>query len=331
MFSSCVYRPLVLKDVQTLTGHIRTVDTINEDRRWRLRYKPMPQRIVLRTARRLKVTVPEKYRTNQVYMRRLVANLDKGVLHYTSYPIKELRGFLKARKIPLPARNIKGEVVKLLKADDRAPRFVRFLCLPPELRCIIYRYAMSFVGRMDISYYGFPVQPAVTRVSKAIREEALQVFYQFPSFTLKCRPGDHDYLTLPKPILNATTRKFLYAVDNSEHLRKAKVFVLKLGFDSHTELVRINAQISTQTRTVTKFRQTPDVLEAPAGTLSVRQLAEAVETIKSALKDFASMYENGLTGSAVSTWMLDTTTKIFPRGVDLDDPEYDIGIRLHIV
>jgi len=257
---------LVYKVVRTLTTHVRTEDAINEDQRWRLRYKYMFDHEVPRAARRLKVMVPEKHRTNQVYLRRVVTNLDKGVLHYTSYPIKELRGFLKAREIPLPARNIKGEIVKLLKADDRAPRFVRFLCLPPELRCMIYRYAMSFVGRMDILYHGFPVQPAVTRVSKAIREEALQVFYQIPGFTLKCRPGYHDYSTDPKPMLDTTTWKFLQAVDKSEHLRKAKVFVLKLGFDRHAELVCINAQISTRTRTVTKFRQIPDVLEVPTDT-----------------------------------------------------------------
>jgi len=263
------------------------------------------------------------------FQAQMIARIDQGILEYKHCLVKELRGFLRARGIPLLHRNIKKEIISLLEANDREPRFSRFMSLPPELRCMIYRHAMSSLGYISISPFQFPTQPAITRVPRATREEALQVFYQIPGFTLQSDAWyDEDRYLLD---LAEETEEFLRIVD-PEYLGKAKAFALELGCQFRARAwVCITAQISTQTRTVTKLKQTLDVSAIPAGTRRAKKHAEAMDTIQSALKVFASLFESGLTGAAMSTWMMDTTAKVFPDDSGSLHTEGGIKIRLRLV
>lgn len=91
----------------------------------------------------------------------------------------ELRAFATDRDlITARQRCSRHALVKKLMQADADPTFDRFTDLPAELRAIIYELYMSDFTQEKLAE---PTQPPLTRVSVALRKEAIPIFYD------KCR------------------------------------------------------------------------------------------------------------------------------------------------
>ncbi|KAK3697203.1 hypothetical protein LTR37_017604 [Vermiconidia calcicola] len=75
--------------------------------------------------------------------------------------------------------DVKLERINILTCADRSRTFPRFMELPPELQTNIYRHAS--VSNIPLQR---PKVPAVCRLSKATREEALPIFFASNSFMI---------------------------------------------------------------------------------------------------------------------------------------------------
>lgn len=125
------------------------------------------------------------------YLRQCVEKVEKGLLQYKRYTTNDLHQFLRDRNV-LPGNGdwtiSRANVIKLLEVADNNLRFVRFMELPPEIRSIIYDYAMNTntvaaIERPDTSLL-IPDLPALSHVSRLIRIESLDRFYKTKRFPL---------------------------------------------------------------------------------------------------------------------------------------------------
>jgi hypothetical protein len=66
----------------------------------------------------------------------------------------------------------KPEMVTKLEMADKKSRFPRFLELAPELRCMVYMYAMDDKPRVR------PAPPPISRTCQLIRAESLPIFFK---------------------------------------------------------------------------------------------------------------------------------------------------------
>ncbi|KAJ9619591.1 hypothetical protein H2203_008371 [Taxawa tesnikishii (nom. ined.)] len=152
--------------------------------------------------------------------------LERGLLDYKKYAIPELRKFAKGRNINVRGISKKSEIINRLEDDDGNKSFPQFQKLPLELRLMVYEYSMSRLtdDKHTISDY---IQPAVTRVSRMIRNESLPVFYAINRFALFVESSRTNWYNLCSKI-DMVTRAFL-AVTNEQNLRHIR----------HLALVRI--------------------------------------------------------------------------------------------
>ncbi|KAJ9619590.1 hypothetical protein H2203_008370 [Taxawa tesnikishii (nom. ined.)] len=150
--------------------------------------------------------------------------VERGQPLYRNCGVKKLRKFLKARKIPYDKNSENKEylVMRLEQADDNIRFDGRLLMkLPLEVRMQIYRFCMrtyeGVKGAIEL-----PVQPAVTRVNREIRNEALDIFYGEHRFAIFCNRHIKDAqmgdLTIVQR-LHSTTRMFLEFTENANLAR----------------------------------------------------------------------------------------------------------------
>ncbi|KAK4976823.1 hypothetical protein LTR42_002868 [Elasticomyces elasticus] len=110
-----------------------------------------------------------------------ISRIQRGQLYYQHCNDRELRTFVKDRKITVPEGTkltSKRTCVDLLEADDKERTLHGFMDLPPELRVTIYERYMA----TNPQNLRCPVQPPVTRASRLLRTEALSVFYESHTF-----------------------------------------------------------------------------------------------------------------------------------------------------
>jgi hypothetical protein len=134
----------------------------------------------------LRIFVDKKYsckskRKGLPRLRELYVHCQRGLLSYEGLPLRELKLYATQRGLPttsgqrLPITELKAQ---LERADDDAT--FRLMDLPPELRNIIFlHYFRSFLA--PYSRYShltaIKSQPPITRVSRALRQESLPLFY----------------------------------------------------------------------------------------------------------------------------------------------------------
>ncbi|KAK4901502.1 hypothetical protein LTR27_001274 [Elasticomyces elasticus] len=110
-----------------------------------------------------------------------ISRIQRGQLCYQRCNDRELRTFVKDRRITVPEGTkltSKRTCVDLLEADDKERTLHGFMDVPPELRVTIYgRYMATNPKNLRC-----PVQPPVTRASRLLRTEALPVFYESHTF-----------------------------------------------------------------------------------------------------------------------------------------------------
>lgn len=77
-------------------------------------------------------------------------------------------------------------MVAKLEAADKTSRFPRFTQLPPELREMIYLYAMDNKARVR------PASPPISRTNSLIRRESLPVFFKNTTLNIHVFCGPRD-------------------------------------------------------------------------------------------------------------------------------------------
>lgn len=95
---------------------------------------------------------------------------------YLKYTVKDLTMFVETRGIEslVPKPRLKRAFISVLTEADANWTF-RFLDLPPELRTMIYEFAMV---AEPASNHHRSKPPALTRVSRLVRRESIPIFYK---------------------------------------------------------------------------------------------------------------------------------------------------------
>ncbi|KAF7186682.1 hypothetical protein HII31_11914 [Pseudocercospora fuligena] len=124
--------------------------------------------------------------------------IQRGLLLYETCSSEELRVFCQQRGIHFPprshriARRARDELIGLLEAADENNTFHRYIDLPPELGLLVIEAYMSFVPGPYID----DKPPPICGVSRNVRHEALNIFYQNYrldlTFDLRTVPPDLD-------------------------------------------------------------------------------------------------------------------------------------------
>lgn len=123
-------------------------------------------------------------------------------VQYDKCSTQELRGFVEARGLGVrsPRRNV---FIARLEEADKEHTFKKFFKLPPELRNRVYQFHFGAMPRkLQIC-----MQPPITRTSKLMRDETLDLFFSWRAFEFK-----FSRRLNPKPVrLRATneTAQFL--------------------------------------------------------------------------------------------------------------------------
>ena len=120
---------------------------------------------------------------NQQKLMRYATRVERHQINYNGCTNAELQQFVRDRKFRSLTRVPFGRrlYIDYLEVVDDKMGFTRFTKLPPEPRNMIYEYAMG--DYPDLLYC--PTQPPLTRVCRAMRVEALPIFFDLTTFVLK--------------------------------------------------------------------------------------------------------------------------------------------------
>jgi hypothetical protein len=173
-------------------------------------------------------------------LRTLYVYCQRGLLSHEGLPLRELKLYATQRALPttLGRKNTITELKTQLEQADDDVTFC-LLDLPPELRKIIFSYYFNYFHAPISEHSHFPTlkcQPPITRVSRAIRQVSVPLFYgcwgfvvDIPAAHLRHNPSYLTYGT--QRLLNVTTTEQFGWIRNIRvNLRMAKIDV-KLSID----------------------------------------------------------------------------------------------------
>jgi hypothetical protein len=156
----------------------------------------------------------------------------------------------------------KDEMVAKLETADKNSRFPQFLKLAPELRNMVYLYAMDDKRRVR------PAPPPISRTCRLIRAESLPVFFKNVRMTVHATRGWPD-LPAPKDavvicdchgwtiyITKAYSDYFNYATKQgwTKHMRRFRWYV---SSDVRNVHVRIRSQSVRVDKYEVEYSKTP--------------------------------------------------------------------------
>lgn len=152
------------------------------------------------------ILAPDETEVTLNRLLKLLERSDRGLLYYDNYSLEELKSFVDGRGLTYPSRSrrTKKTVIAMLELADDEPRFERLLDLPAELRVHVYEVYFARLsqlanfkdGRNRIPFYH--QQPPVTRVSRLLRQETLNMFYEVCSLFVNFnRSGTNPSPRLP--------------------------------------------------------------------------------------------------------------------------------------
>lgn len=111
-----------------------------------------------------------------------VKRVQLGRLCYGKCDGSELKGFAVARSLMKPSmKRSKAWMARILMNGDDQRKFKKLMELPPELRKMVYEFYISDFQNESLL---MPTQPPLARISMAMRNEILPVFYSFCEFDL---------------------------------------------------------------------------------------------------------------------------------------------------
>ena len=156
--------------------------------------------------------VPSKAKKARVIQ--LLRRAERGLLSYDAYGKDTLQGFAKARGLhnALKKKATRADLIVLLEKADEEATFDRFMDFPPELRVRIYElHFQSFeplaadMNAMPWQYHVNLAQAPITRVCKAVRQDALTLFFEQMRFELLFFCGPRHGLDTSQKV----TREFI--------------------------------------------------------------------------------------------------------------------------
>ena len=103
---------------------------------------------------------------------------------------------------------MRSNLISYLEKSDEEAGFDRLMDLPPELRIQIFEhYFEDVMVDLDERYAGFLTQPPITRVSRVLRQESLDVFLKCCTMSIVIIQ-EPSFIT-PRFVAGASTTKFL--------------------------------------------------------------------------------------------------------------------------
>ena len=138
-------------------------------------------------------------------------------------------GIIQACKDLIGGLNGQAQQERLLKSVATSPLFK----LPPEIRNMIYRYAIVTKARVRITKSSGIPEPALLSTCKILRSEACAIVYLENTF--RCEVRDHDPASL-----SLAYRKFKNAKNlgvSSQHVSSVQIEVCRRGSRNWKNLI----------------------------------------------------------------------------------------------